>query len=195
MSPPKAPLPTLPTVIAYIGLGSNLGDPHTQLRTAFEELDALPQSGCLAYSSLYRSAPMGSVDQPDFINAVLALETTLTPEALLGACQRLEQAHQRVRGEHWGPRTLDLDVLMYGDLRINTINLTIPHPGLYERNFVLYPLAEVAASVSPDLQVPGAFSQEGSQEVSEKESQERPLTVALQDLLANCERGELEKLS
>jgi len=165
----------LSPVIAYIGLGSNLAEPESQLRRAFDELDALPQSRCLAQSALYRSAPMGPAEQPDFINAVVALETMLEPMALLGELQRLENVHQRMRSQRWGPRTLDLDLLLYGEQRINTSRLTVPHPGLYERNFVLYPLAEVAATVSPDLQVPGRG--------------------ALQELLADCGRGALEKIS
>ena len=170
--PPDSTHPA--AVIAYIGLGSNLENPEKQLQRALGELSALPQSRCLAYSSLYRSTPMGPKDQPDFINAVLALETSLPPETLLAECQRLEQAHGRIRQAHWGPRTLDLDLLLYGEQRIHTAHLIVPHPGLYERNFVLYPLAEVAARVSPNLQVPGYGS--------------------LQGLLANCGRGELEKL-
>jgi 2-amino-4-hydroxy-6-hydroxymethyldihydropteridine diphosphokinase len=172
---------SLATVIAYIGLGSNLAEPEQQIRSAMGELDDLPQSCCLAQSSLYRSAPLAvpgvalgdSVnDQPDYINAVVALETSLEPAALLAELQQLETLHQRVMEQRWGPRTLDLDLLLYGEDRINTPELTVPHPGLYERNFVLYPLAEIAP---PDLLVPGQGS--------------------LQTVLARCERGELEKIA
>ncbi len=137
--------------MAWIGLGSNLDDPARQVNTALAELDRLPQSRLLACSGLYRSAPMGPQDQPDYINAVAGLATALPAGALLDALQAIEQAHRRVRGEHWGPRTLDLDILLYGEDRINTPDLKVPHPGMAERNFVLAPLVEVA----PQLTVPG----------------------------------------
>jgi len=138
-------------VVAWVGLGSNLDDPVTQVNAALAALGQLPQSRVLACSGLYRSAPMGPQDQPDYINAVAGLETALSAEALLEALQDIEQAHARVRGEHWGPRTLDLDILLYGDEVIETPHLTVPHPGIAERNFVLAPLAELA----PQLSVPG----------------------------------------
>lgn len=173
----------LPVVIAYIGLGSNLAEPESQLHRAFDELHCLPQSRCIAQSSLYRSAPMQAAgapdDQPDYINAVATLETGLEPLALLAECQRLEELHQRVRGRRWGPRTLDLDVLLYGEHIIDTPELSVPHPGLYERNFVLYPLAEVVAQSAteqmPRLLIPGRGS--------------------LASLLAVCSRDGLEKLN
>ena len=152
---------------AYIGLGSNLADPQTRLRRAFTELAQLPKSQLVAQSSLYRSTPMGPQDQPDYLNAVVALETALSPLALLAGLQAVEAAHQRVRGERWGPRTLDLDLLLYADQTIDLPTLTVPHPGLYERNFVLYPLAEIA----PRLVIPGLG--------------------VLGELLARCERGSL----
>ncbi len=139
------------SVVAWIGLGSNLEDPCRQVNSAFAELGQLPQSRLRACSGLYRSAPMGPQDQPDYINAVAALETDLSAELLLTALQSIEQAHRRVRGEHWGPRTLDLDILLYGDEVIDTPQLTVPHPGIGERNFVLAPLAELA----PALSIPG----------------------------------------
>ena len=138
-------------VVAWVGLGSNLDDPVRQVNTALATLDQLPQSRLLACSGLYRSAPMGPQDQPDYINAVAGVETALSAEALLEALQAIEQAHARVRGEHWGPRTLDLDILLYGDEIIETPRLTVPHPGIAERNFVLVPLTELA----PQLSVPG----------------------------------------
>lgn len=138
-------------VVAWIGLGSNLNDPARQVNTALAELDRLPQSRLLACSGLYRSAPMGPQDQPDYINAVAGLVTALQASALLDALQAIEQAHRRVRGEHWGPRTLDLDILLYGADRIDTPALKVPHPGMADRNFVLLPLAEVV----PQLMVPG----------------------------------------
>jgi 2-amino-4-hydroxy-6-hydroxymethyldihydropteridine diphosphokinase len=129
--------------VAFIGLGSNLDNPESRVRRAIQTLDGLPGSGVLAVSSLYRSAPMGPKDQPDYVNAVVQLVTGLSPEALLDQLQLVEQIHGRTRGQHWGPRTLDLDILLYGDDVITTERLQIPHPGLALRNFVLYPLAEI----------------------------------------------------
>ncbi len=130
--------------LAYIGLGSNLGKPVDQISTALAELAELPACELAAASSLYRSAPLGPQDQPDYINAVVALRTTLNPLELLKALQTIEQAHERVRQERWGPRTLDLDLLLYDDLRIGSEVLTVPHPEIYHRNFVLTPLYEIA---------------------------------------------------
>lgn len=161
-------------VVVWIGLGSNLGDPAKQVNTAVASLDRLPQSRLLACSGLYRSAPMGPQDQPDYINAVAGVETALPAEVLLENLQSIEQAHARVRGEHWGPRTLDLDILLYGDEIIKTQRLTVPHPGIADRNFVLAPLAELA----PQLSVPGlstvqvlrdAVSNEGLERVADAE--------------------------
>ena len=137
---------------AYVGLGSNLAGPEAQVRRALEGLGRLPRTRLLAASRLYRSPPMGPADQPDYVNAVAAVETDLPPLELLDALQALETAQGRVRGERWGPRTLDLDLLLYGRLELDHPRLRLPHPGLYGRNFVLYPLAELA----PDLEVPGA---------------------------------------
>lgn len=137
--------------IAYIGLGSNLAEPGQQLKSALQDLIARPEIEHLVASPLYRSDPMGPADQPDYINAVARLETTLSPDALLSLLQQIELAHGRVRdGERWGPRTLDLDLLLYDELIQNEPHLTIPHPGLHERSFVLYPLFDVA----PDLILP-----------------------------------------
>lgn len=138
-------------VYAYIGLGSNLNHPEQQIRQALKELGALPQTDCMAHSKLYRSSPMGPQDQPDYINAVAVLSTVLDPHHLLAELQAIEQRHNRVRKRRWGERTLDLDLLLYGDFQIATAALTVPHPGLHERAFVLYPLAEIA----PDVMIPG----------------------------------------
>ena len=139
-------------VTAYVGLGANLDDPVQQVRRACEGLKSIVSTRVLACSPLYRSAPLGPQDQPDFINAVAALETALPALELLAALRDIETRHGRRRdGTRWGPRTLDLDVLLYGDLRQETPELTLPHPGLHERAFVLYPLCDVA----PELQVPG----------------------------------------
>ncbi|HHO68126.1 MAG TPA: 2-amino-4-hydroxy-6-hydroxymethyldihydropteridine diphosphokinase [Gammaproteobacteria bacterium] len=157
-------------VTAWIGLGSNLEDPAGQLRRAFDELARLPHTGLDGRSPLYRSPPMGPPDQPDYVNAVARLRTTLAPLALLRALQDIEAAHGRVRAVHWGPRTLDLDLLLYGDRVIDAPGLQVPHPGLAARDFVLRPLADLA----PDLEIPGLG----------------PLAA----LLAACPAGKLEPL-
>src|SRR5690606_32248818 len=119
------------SVTAYIGLGGNLGDPADRLRAAAQDLAAIPQTQLKHVSSLYRSPPPGPPDQPHYVNAVAALETALAPEALLDALQALEARHGRVRdGQRWGPRTLDLDLLLYGAAQLATPRLTVPHPGL-----------------------------------------------------------------
>ena len=135
----------------FVGLGSNLGRPVEQVRLALSALDALPGTRCVARSALYHSLPMGPADQPDFVNAVAALETRLDPRAVLDHLLELEIGHGRVRGGlRWGPRTLDLDLLLYGEQVFDSPGLTVPHPGLHERAFVLYPLHEIA----PELVIP-----------------------------------------
>jgi len=130
---------------AFIGLGSNVGDPLAQVRAALGALDRLPESRLHAASPLYRSRPMGPQDQPDFINAVAWLTTALAPHALLDELQQVETAAGRQRsGQRWGPRPLDLDLLLYGDARFADERLTVPHPGVVERPFVLRPLADIA---------------------------------------------------
>lgn len=139
-------------VVVFIGLGANLGDPVKTIKSARSAVNRIAGVRELAFSSLYRSAPMGPADQPYYVNAVMAVETTLEPLALLRELQAIENAHGRVRkGERWGPRTLDLDLLLYGDETVASDVLTVPHPGLADREFVLYPLAEIA----PDLDIPG----------------------------------------
>lgn len=137
-------------VTACVALGSNLEDPVRQVSGAFAELAAIPCTRLAARSRLYRTRAVGP-PQPDYVNAAAVLETTLGPEALLAALQRVEAAHGRRREVHWGPRTLDLDLLTYGDRVIDAPGLQLPHPHLAERAFVLAPLAEVAA----DLPIPG----------------------------------------
>lgn len=139
----------------YLGLGANLDAPQQQLQQAVNALMQLPHSQLAAVSSFYGSKPMGPQDQPDYVNAVAALDTQLAPEDLLDALQRieLEQGRQR-KDERWGPRTLDLDILLYGEAVLATPRLTVPHYGLHQREFVVYPLLELA----PDLQVPGLGS-------------------------------------
>ncbi len=142
-----------------IGLGSNLGDSRALLKSALDELAALPDSRLVAVSSFYRSAPMVAPgespdSQPDYLNAVARLDTALAPHALLDALQAIETAHGRRRdGRRWAPRTLDLDLLLYGDQQLDDARLRVPHPGMAERNFVLYPLAEIAPAA---LVIPGA---------------------------------------
>lgn len=137
---------------AFIGLGSNVGEPVAQVRAALGALDRLPDSRLHAASALYQSHPMGPQDQPDFINAVAWLTTALAPHALLDELQQLEGAAGRQRdGQRWGPRPLDLDLLLYGDARIADERLTVPHPGVAERPFVLRPLADIAG----DRVIPG----------------------------------------
>lgn len=139
-------------VTAYVGLGANLDDPARQICRAFDELATLPTTRVMARSPLYKSAPLGPQDQPCYINAVTTLETTLAPLELLAELRAIEVQHGRRRdGTRWGPRTLDLDLLLYGQVQMATPQLTLPHPGLPERAFVLYPLHDVA----PTLRVPG----------------------------------------
>jgi 2-amino-4-hydroxy-6-hydroxymethyldihydropteridine diphosphokinase len=139
---------------AYIALGANLDDPVATIRAAFGALANLPESRVIACSSLYRTAPIDCAPQPDFINAVAALETTLAPEALLDALLDLETRFGRIRAGKNGPRTLDLDLLLYDNQIIDLPRLTLPHPRLHLRAFVLYPLAEIA----PTLSLPGRGS-------------------------------------
>lgn len=138
-------------ITAYIGLGANLDDPAAQVELALSELARLPQSRLAARSSLYASAPVGYAEQPDFINAVAALETELSPRALLDAMLGIEHHHGRNRTFRNAPRTLDLDLLLYGDAHFHEENLTLPHPRMHERAFVLLPLLEIA----PELAIPG----------------------------------------
>ncbi|HSG22453.1 MAG TPA: 2-amino-4-hydroxy-6-hydroxymethyldihydropteridine diphosphokinase [Azonexus sp.] len=137
--------------IAYVALGANLGDPISTIRAAFGALANLPESRVVRCSSLYRTAPVGNTEQPEFINAVAALETTLAPEALLDALLDIETRFGRIRAEKDGPRTLDLDLLLYNYQQLDLPRLTLPHPRLHLRAFVLHPLAELA----PDLRLPG----------------------------------------
>lgn len=138
-------------VTAYIGMGSNLAHPIEQLHSAYQSISDLAGVAVLALSSFYLSPPMGPQDQPDYVNAVLTISTDLAPLELLHKLQAIENTQGRVREQRWGARTLDLDVLLYGDLTINLPELTVPHPGLTQRAFVVYPLYEIA----PQLVIPG----------------------------------------
>lgn len=158
---------------SYIGLGSNLAEPLAQLRQALQAIDALPQSQLAAVSSFYISDPLGPADQPRYVNAVAALDTRLAPLALLDELQRIEREQGRVRkDERWGPRTLDLDILLFGDALLDCTRLTVPHYHMQARAFVLYPLADVAPA---DLQLPDGRN--------------------LQGLLAACPFSGLERLA
>ncbi len=138
-------------VVATIGLGANLNDPAAQVEYALAELDRLPATRLIARSSLYASAPVGYVDQPDFINAVAQVETELAPRALLAALLDIEHRHGRERSFRNAPRTLDLDLLLYDGAHFHEDGLTLPHPRMCERGFVLLPLLEIA----PDTTIPG----------------------------------------
>ncbi len=135
----------------YIGIGSNLDNPVIHVRQALQQLADLPRTIFLHKSSLYSSKPMGPADQPDYINAVASIQTELTPLELLDELQHIEAVHGRLRnGTRWGPRPLDLDILLYGEKVLTLDRLLIPHPGLHERAFVLYPLCEI----NPALIIP-----------------------------------------
>lgn len=136
---------------AFVGLGANLEQPVEQVTQAIQELDAIARTQLLAVSSLYRSAPVGYADQPDFINAVAKLSTQLSPHELLDALHEIENRHGRRRSIRNAPRTLDLDLLLYGTLALDEDGLVVPHPRMHERAFVLLPLAEIA----PEARLPG----------------------------------------
>lgn len=155
----------------YIGLGSNLAEPQQQLTAALDALRALPECEWVGVSSFYLSDPLGPADQPRYMNAVAALDCALSPLALLDALQQIEQQQGRERkAERWGPRTLDLDILLFGNQILQEERLTVPHYHMHARAFVLYPLAELA----PDLQLPDGRD--------------------LQQMLASCPFIGLEKL-
>ncbi len=139
-------------VPAYIGIGSNLKKPSQQVAAAFEALGNIPTTRLVLRSSLYRSSPLGGVEQPDFVNAVAGILTRLEARDLLAALKRIERSRGREqKGPRWGPRVLDLDILVYAGRVIDEDGLTVPHAGIAERNFVLLPLLEIA----PQLEIPG----------------------------------------
>jgi 2-amino-4-hydroxy-6-hydroxymethyldihydropteridine diphosphokinase len=161
-----------PAVSAYIGLGSNLQNPEQQIQSARAAIAALNGVFTTAFSSLYQSPPMGPQDQPYYINAVMAIRTTLQPLDLLQQLQQIEQAQGRIRqAQRWVARTLDLDLLLFGEQLIRLPELCVPHAGLKERAFVLYPLQEIA----PDLMIPGLG--------------------AIADLIKHCPLSGLERIS
>jgi 2-amino-4-hydroxy-6-hydroxymethyldihydropteridine diphosphokinase len=156
----------------FVGLGSNLENPLSQLKQAIEHLKQVKAVKLVAVSNFYSSPPMGPQDQPDYINAVIQISTKLEPELLLDELQKIEKQQGRVRKERWGARTLDLDILLYGTDVINSERLTVPHSGISERNFVLYPLRDL---VSLDFEIPGLGM--------------------LKELLAACPMDNLKRLS
>ena len=156
----------------FIGLGSNLKNPLSQLKKAIENINQLETVTVNNVSSFYSSPPMGPQEQPDYINAVIELSTILEPESLLDALQNIEQEQGRVRKERWGARTLDLDILLYGNEIINNDRLIVPHSGIRERNFVLYPLREL---VDENFDIPEVGN--------------------IKELLATCSMDELKRLS
>ena len=154
--------------LAYIGLGSNLDDPLQQIRSAVTAIASLPQSSIEQLSSVYQSTPVGPSDQPDFLNAALRLRTALDPFTLLDHLQQIEDHHGRERHQRWGPRTLDLDILLFDNTVISSPRLTVPHRELHNRDFVLHPLQEVLT-----------------------ENQLLPNQIDLATLLASCEDNDL----
>ena len=138
--------------LAYIAIGSNLASPLEQVNAAVQALGDIPQSRIVALSAFYRTPPLGPQDQPDYLNPAVALETALSPDALLDHTQRIELQQGRVRkAERWGPRTLDLDIMLFGDAVIATERLTVPHYDMKNRGFMLWPLAEIAPQLTfPD---------------------------------------------
>ncbi|MDH5445777.1 MAG: 2-amino-4-hydroxy-6-hydroxymethyldihydropteridine diphosphokinase [Gammaproteobacteria bacterium] len=158
-------------VCVYIGIGSNLDNPQNQVTSAIHELAQIPAIQQITASPLYSSTPMGPQDQPDYVNAVVEIHTTLEPLELLDQLQQIEAEHGRIRTTfRWGARTLDLDILLYGEEIINLARLEVPHPGLHERAFVLYPLYEI----NPNLSIPGRGK--------------------LDELLEKCPADELKKI-
>ena len=139
------------SVLAYIAIGSNLLNPLDQGITAFEEIGSMPKSVLIKKSSCYSSLPSGYKDQPDFINAVVLIETELSPHELLSELQTIEHLHKRERSFPNAPRTLDLDILLFGDIRLNSPELTIPHPRMHERAFVIFPLQEIDGNITIPL--------------------------------------------
>jgi 2-amino-4-hydroxy-6-hydroxymethyldihydropteridine diphosphokinase len=135
----------------YIGLGSNLNQPAVQIKKAIQALSSLPDSSIIADSGYFISKPMGPEDQPDYMNAVVQMRTALAVTELLACCQQIEKQQGRIKKRHWGERTIDLDILLYEDIQIESENLTIPHPGICQRDFVYKPLLKL----NSELEIPG----------------------------------------
>ncbi len=137
--------------IVYIGLGSNIDQPYRQIKNAIVALDELAETRVIKDSGYFKSRPMGPKDQPDYVNAVVEIETAICADDLLKHCQRIEQQQGRIKLRRWGERTIDLDILLYADKQIQTEDLTVPHPGICLRDFVYMPLLQL----DPDLMIPG----------------------------------------
>ena len=135
----------------YIGLGSNIEQPYVQIKNAITALSDMPDTEVLADSGYFKSKPMGPEDQPDYVNSVVEIETTLSATELLKNCQLIEQQQGRIKTRHWGERTIDLDILLYADEQIETKDLTLPHPGICQRDFVYLPLLKL----NPEVVIPG----------------------------------------
>lgn len=165
-------------MLAYLGLGANLNQPVQQLNQAVQALRAHPMIRCLCVSPYYQSAPMGPKDQPDYVNAVVECETDLSPLELLDLCQSIEQTQLRVRDRHWGERTIDVDILSIGDLVMQSERLTLPHPGIIDRDFVVLPWRDLA----PDYAIPtlGLVSQL----TCTREFNAQPMKSSLQESLS-----------
>lgn len=143
-------------VIAYIGLGSNLDTPEAQIASAIDAIGDIPDTEIIRCSPLYASKAVGPGEQPDYVNGALAISTTLSAQSLLLELQRIENHQGRTRGPvRWVARTLDLDILLFGEDVIDTEHLSVPHPRIAERNFVLYPLQDLSVALAPDLRLPG----------------------------------------
>ncbi len=165
-------------MISYLGLGSNLGNSFQYLQNALDALQQHPSIKVQAYSHIYQSKPHGPQDQDDYLNAVVQIHTTLTPQQLLWCTQNIERQNQRQRnGQRWGARTLDIDILLYDHQCIETENLIIPHPYLYQRSFVLYPLADIVQ----DLTFPASHIHQQTQ------------YKTLQCCLSHCSNNDLHK--
>lgn len=136
--------------LAYLGLGSNMGDREAQIEAALKAIGVLPSTRVLRASPLYESAPWGPVEQPNYLNMVVEVETGLDPRALLEGCKEIERKQGRLDGERWGPRPIDIDILLYGDETLKFSGLKVPHPRMWARRFVLLPLADLR----PDLAAP-----------------------------------------
>lgn len=141
-------------IVAYLGLGSNMNHPKAQLERAVEAIERLPATRIIRKSPLYASKPWGKLDQPDFLNMVVEIETGLSSHTLLQQCKRIEAEQGRKEGERWGPRPVDIDILLFGDKAIRTAGLVVPHPRMWERAFVLLPLA----NLRPDIVSPGGMA-------------------------------------
>ena len=141
-------------ISCYIGLGSNLNQPADQLRAACACLQAIPKSNLICVSSVYRTSPVGKLDQPDFLNAAVKLDTELTVLSLFDSLQEIEKIQGRIRTERWGARNIDIDILLFGDKTLSNPRLTVPHPRLHLRMFVLTPLTEICG---PSMRLPSGF--------------------------------------